>query len=233
MGTHLSLALGRKTDAVSVPSRTLEGLRTGSDLYVICVSDSAIREVAGRIARVIPQDRILAHTSGTTPLSAISDVYPRTGVLYPMQTFSKEVALDYADIPFFIEGSDARVLSELRRAAAFVSGNVTEADSAARRDLHIASVLSCNFVNHLWTLAYDYLESKGMSFDLMVPLVRETVRKISRVSPPEAQTGPAVRRDAATIGSHLEALSGNRELYELYRVMSESIIARHHNNQNT
>lgn len=230
VGTHLYRALKGKANVKSIPARTFEGLRSESEIYIVCVSDFAIPEIVNTLSGMIEPNGIIAHTSGTTPLSAISDIYPNTGVLYPMQTFSKDVELNYGDIPFFIEGSDNRVLSELRNAAALISENITVADSEARRDLHIASVLSCNFVNHLWTLAYDYLKSKGISFDSMIPLIKETVRKISRVSPPNAQTGPAVRCDIKTISDHLDTLSSDERLSELYKIMSESIIARHHNN---
>jgi len=230
IGTHLYKALNKKADVQLIPSRTLEGLRIVSDMYIVCVSDSVIREVVGNVSGMIEPNGIISHTSGTTSLSSISDIYPNTGVLYPMQTFSKDVELNYRDIPFFIEGSDNRVLSELRDVAALISENIMVADSEARRDMHIASVLSCNFVNHLWTLAYDYLKSKNLSFDSMIPLIKETVRKISRVSPPDAQTGPAVRCDIQTISNHLDTLSDNERLSELYKLMSESIIARHNNN---
>lgn len=231
VGTHLYRALETKADVGLVHSRTLEGVRIESDLYVVCVSDFAIREVVSNLSDIIEPRGIIAHTSGTTPLSAISDIFPNTGVLYPMQTFSKDVVLNYSDIPFFLEGSNQCVLSELMKTAALISDNVTVADSDTRRDLHIASVLSCNFVNHLWTLAHDYLESKGLSFNLMLPLIKETVSKLSRVLPPDAQTGPAVRCDYKTISIHLDALSDNERLSELYKLMSESIVERHHNNQ--
>lgn len=228
VGTHLFNALRDNADVNSVPARTLEGLRNDADIYLISVSDDAIRDAACSVADTIGGNGIIAHTSGTTPLSRISDLGVRVGVFYPMQTFSKNVKLDYAEIPFFIEGVDADVTSRLKETAELISNHVTEADSEARCNLHIASVLSCNFVNHLWTLAYDYLGSKGLSFESMLPLINETVRKISRTTPPEAQTGPAIRKDMKTIGNHLERLNENENLASLYKLLSESVIRRHH-----
>lgn len=228
VGTHLFNALSGQANVNSVPARTLDGLRTDADIYLISVSDDAIRDVASSVVASTGSDGIIAHTSGTTPLSRISDLGVRAGVFYPMQTFSKDVKLDYAEIPFFIEGMDADVTARLKETAELISVHVSEADSEARCNLHIASVLSCNLVNHLWTLAYDFLDSKGLSFESMLPLINETVRKVSRVTPPEAQTGPAIRQDMKIIGNHIDCLKENEDIGTLYKLLSESIIKRHH-----
>lgn len=224
VGTHLVRALEDHADVCSVPSRTLKGLRTDSDLYLICVSDDAICDVAGKIAHIINRKAVLAHTSGTTPLSAISDIYPATGVFYPLQTFSKGIDLEYSEIPFFIEGSDTYTTHVLETVARLIGEKVYMADSERRKDIHIASVLSCNFVNHLWTLADNYLAARNIPFDVLLPLIRETGNKILRVSPVEAQTGPAARHDMKTISSHMEKLRDNPGLLGIYNIMTASIM---------
>ncbi len=224
VGTHLVKALEDHADVCSIPSRTLEGLRKDSDLYLICVSDDAIYDVAEKISHIINKEAVLAHTSGTTPLSAISAIYPATGVFYPLQTFSKGIELEYSEIPFFIEGSDTHTSHMLETVARLICEKVYMADSERRKDIHIASVLSCNFVNHLWTLADNYLAAKNIPFDVLLPLIRETGNKILRVSPAEAQTGPAARHDMKTISSHTEKLRDNPGLLEIYKVMTASIM---------
>ncbi|MDE6391868.1 MAG: DUF2520 domain-containing protein [Muribaculaceae bacterium] len=232
VGTHLAIALKDVADVASVSSRTLEGLRNDSDIYLISVTDDVISDVASQVAGHIPCRATLAHTSGSTPLSAISGFHRFTGVFYPLQTFSKNVSLEYADIPFFIEGSDSNTHDILCETARLVSRSVYTADSEKRRDLHVASVLSCNFVNHLWALASGYLSQKELPFDALKPLIRETTRKIQAANPADVQTGPAVRHDMKTIEAHMSRLESDPELKEIYRLLTLSIIRTSNTCQN-
>ena len=90
----------------------------------------------------------------------------------------------------------------------------------------MAAVLAANFSNHLIALASEYLNSHGIDPTLLHPLLRQTVDKACTMPPLAAQTGPAARHDTATIGRHLEAISGT-ELADIYQLLTESII-RHH-----
>ena len=51
---------------------------------------------------------------GSIPLSVFSTVCRRYGVFYPLQTFSKNRAVTFAEIPLFIEGSSPEVTATLR-----------------------------------------------------------------------------------------------------------------------
>lgn len=224
VATHLLKAFSSKTDVNAVNPRTLEGLRPDADFTIISVSDNAIREVA---AVLPPIQGILAHTSGSTPIDAVKRENGRYGVFYPLQTFTKGVELNYSEIPFFIEGSDKKTADSLRHLAGIVSERVDTADSAKRKAMHIASVFACNFTNHLWAIAEKILKENGMDFETVRPLLEETLKKTGRLSPFDAQTGPAVRKDSNIIDSHLEALKSNSRLAEIYRLLSDSIIESH------
>lgn len=230
VGTHLWRAFQPECDCVCVSSRDLAGLRKDSDIYIICVSDNVIAEIAEKVASEADKNSVIAHTSGSTPLSALQNIAQHKGVFYPLQTFSKNVELDYSEIPLFIEGDNDRTENILKKCGQMISDRVLTADSGTRCNLHVASVFGCNFVNHLWTLADNYLNSKGLNFDLLMPLIKETTRKIQRTTPRKAQTGPASRNDTVTIGKHLEQLSIFPEMQEIYRILSESIV-RNSDNQ--
>lgn len=224
VGSHLSKALTPKANIVNVNARSLAGLRPDSQVYIICVSDDAIRSVAEKISRIIPEEAVLAHTSGSTPLSLIQEIHTRAGVFYPLQTFTKGIALNYKEIPFFIEASDSETLHVLGEVADAIGGEYKVLDSQKRKDLHMAAVIASNFSNHLWALADDFLQTKGISFTHLMPLLSETLRKAMETSPTDAQTGPARRHDHRTMTEHLERLAGSPELSEIYTQMSKSII---------
>lgn len=225
MATHLEKAFRMAGhDARMLDPHTLNGLAGDADLVLICVSDRAIKEVAEKAARIgVPDHCILAHTSGSTPLSVLEGMARRTGVCYPMQTFSKGVALDYSEIPFFIEGSDEKTESDLMELAGGISRSVRKCDSVKRKILHTSSVFCCNFANHLWAVADGYLHDNGLDFKDMTPLLRETLRKASENRPGDVQTGPAARGDRNIIGEHERELASRPRMQRLYRLMSESI----------
>lgn len=229
VASHLKKAFASKSDVNIVNPHTLSDLREDSDLYLISVKDDAIPIVAKKLKARVSKDSIVAHTSGTTPLSALNGVCRNTGVFYPLQTFSKDVELKYSEIPIFIEGNSKRVEKLLKDSASLISKRVSMADSGKRRDLHIASVFCCNFTNHLWTLADEYLTKHGLDFKTLLPLIMETTRKASVSGPASSQTGPAVRHDQGILDAHCRRLEEEMEpeLQDIYSLLSLSIMSHH------
>lgn len=206
---------------VGCPDATddLQHLVPDADAYIIAVRDDAI---AGVIAAVPDNGALWLHTSGSKPVSLFAGHRARYGVLWPMQSFSREMVVPLDDVHFFAEANNADTLSDLMALGHLLSRHVVEADSDKRRRLHVASVFSCNFANHMWTLASEVLDEAGLSFDAMLPLIRTTVDKLDRLSPAQSQTGPAIRHDSKVIDSHLSMLDGDKR--ELYRSISQSIM---------
>jgi len=64
-----------------------------------------------------------------------------------------------------------------------------------------------------------------LPFEILLPLLRQTVEKVSTMTPAEAQTGPAVRRDVNVMRAQLAELEDER-LRELYRMVSDMIMER-------
>ena len=155
------------------------------------------------------------------PLSVFEGYAERCGVLYPMQTFSMDREVDFREIPLFIEASDAASLQQIRALADSISQHVYELSTADRKYLHLAAVFACNFANHCYTLAADVLQKKGLPFDVMLPLVDETARKVHELHPTEAQTGPAVRGDQNVMQAQAALLDGKAK--EIYELLSQSI----------
>ena len=97
-----------------------------------------------------------------------------------------------------------------------------EVSEAQRTRMHLAAVFACNFSNAMYHIAYKLLEEKGLPFEMLLPLLRQTVEKVSKMTPAEAQTGPAARRDFNVMETHLAELD-DEGLREIYRMMSELI----------
>ncbi len=207
---------------------------SAADLVLIAASDDALESIMQRV--VLPDGAVVAITSGSRSLADLqhlidihSDVPVRAGVLYPLQTFTKNVELDYTQIPFCIEATDQETEDSLVVLAQSVSENVLLGDSEERRTLHISAVFACNFTNHLLSVAHDLLGHEKLPFELLKPLIQETVHKALQTDDPaKVQTGPARRADWAMTARHLEYLQAiNPEWAAVYRLLTEDIRERH------
>lgn len=75
----------------------------------------------------------------------------------------------------------------------------------------------------MFALAESLLTQDRIDFDLLKPLISETADKLYDIPPRKAQTGAAKRNDKRTMAKHLELLSADPKLADLYRMISESI----------
>lgn len=194
-----------------------------TDIVLIAVADDTIAEVASKI---FCPGKIVAHTSGTHPLSILKDVSDRLGVFYPLQTMHKTATVDMESVPFCIEANSNWGEGVLMELASSMSKNVQLVNSDQRKKLHLAAVIACNFSNHFYGLANDVLKENGMDVSLLLPLIRQTAEIVKSGDPHAHQTGPAARGDEAVMNEHLQELEAiDPELANLYKVVSESIKA--------
>jgi predicted short-subunit dehydrogenase-like oxidoreductase (DUF2520 family) len=213
--------LASKSGSKAVSS--ISSISLDSDLYILAVNDSAISTV---VKELIPNNSILVHTAGSVDMQAIAGVSPNYGVLYPLQTFSKHIPLNLAEVPFCIEASNSSTLAELKKLAGDLSVVVKEISSQERLLLHIAAVFTSNYTNLMYTFAADLVTAKGLSFDLLKPLVAETARKVLTNEPSRVQTGPAKRGDQAIIDRHMQLLADMPEFAEIYNLLAQRIKER-------
>lgn len=205
---------GRATDQIGELPRE-------ADAFILAVKDSAIAELLPRLAEGRPGQAFF-HTSGSVPMTVFGN-HACHGVIYPLQTFSKERQVDFSHIPVFIEGNCERALQLAQTLAGSVSRHVERRTSEERRVLHLAAVFACNFANHCYALAAQVLEAAGMSFDALLPLIDETALKVHAIHPRDAQTGPAIRYDEQVIEGHLGMLRDDAMAHAVYQLMSQSI----------
>lgn len=241
VGSHLAKALDKTNDVIQIWSRSkenaerlaenldnsvgindLDEISRDADFYIIAVKDDAILDIAGNIPNV---NGIIAHTSGSLPLNELKKAVGKNkcGVIYPLQTFTKDVELELREIPFFTEGVDEETNEKLYELATCVSKNCFTATSDERQRLHIAAISANNFTNYLWALAEKFLkENTNFDFTILSPLLEETLRKAIKYGPQKAQTGPAKRRDISTINTHLDILNG--DFKNIYKLISDKIL---------
>ena len=214
-GRKLAVRFGAKYAPMDAPLRDIE-------LCIIAVSDSAIATAAAALD--LSDTAIAAHTSGATPFDTLPARFAGRGSFYPFQTFTAGRDVDFSIIPIFIEGSDPQTTEALETFARRLSGCVARADSQMRRRIHLAGVFACNFANRMFGIGSDIVREAGFGFDILRPLIAETAAKaMAADSPADVQTGPAVRGDRGSQERHLELLSNNPELSDIYSLISKNI----------
>lgn len=190
-----------------------------ADLYILAVSDSAIEEVSKQL---LFKNKLVVHTSGAVNLDAISNSN-RRGVFYPLQTFSKNKEVNFQEIPICIEAENEEDIRVLHLVAKSISQKVYDVDSNQRKALHVSAVFVNNFTNYMYQIGETICSENNIDFQIVQPLIIETVNKINTLSPKEAQTGPAKRGDTNTINNHLEFLRDSN-FKEIYKLLTKSII---------
>jgi len=189
-----------------------------ADLYIIAVSDDAIASVSSKLPF---KNRLVVHTSGTVSIDAL-DSKNRKGSFYPLQTFSKNKAVDFSTIPICLETENETDFEFLENLANSISNTVFKINSEQRKALHVSAVFVNNFVNHLYQIGNEICIKNNVPFEIVKPLILETANKVMTLSPEAAQTGPAKRHDTQTIEAHLNFLS-NENQATIYKTLTQSI----------
>ena len=230
VATHLHRAFlsSEKIDVVQIYNHSEESLKSFSgrtatttsikdllsaDIYIIALKDDKIPEIAAQLENVVG---LVVHTSGAVELDVLKKT-SKSGVFYPLQTFSKQKDLDYSEIPFCVEAKNSEDLEFLKKLAEAISAQAYEISSAQRKKLHLAAVFVSNFVNHMYVIGEQVCSENDIPMEILKPLIKETADKALVSSPATVQTGPAIRDDQTTIDAHLELLSSaeNKQIYQL------------------
>ena len=193
-----------------------------ADVYILAVSDDVIGELSSKLPF---KNKLVVHTSGSVSVYDIDKKHKR-GVLYPLQSFSKNAEMDFANVPICIETIDKACFPILKELSLSLGSPIKRINSDQRRVLHLAAVFVNNFTNQLYRIGHEITESEGAEFDLLKPLILETAKKVQEMSPFKAQTGPAKRNDKKTIKKHLKTLESQHHK-DIYELLTKSIIHTH------
>ena len=210
----------------------IQKLNTDNQIFIFALADKAYDEILPSLPFKLP---LAFMTSGTVSCQCLKDYAEQYGVIYPLQTFTKSQDMRALEVPLCLEGPMQEPTREsalpsvgtysrelMWSLARELSPLCYEVSEEQRARMHVAAVFACNFSNAMYNIAYKLLKERNLPFEILLPVLRQTVRKVGEMSPAEAQTGPAVRRDFNVMRAQLESLEDER-LREIYRMMSEVI----------
>jgi predicted short-subunit dehydrogenase-like oxidoreductase (DUF2520 family) len=197
-------------------------LMPDAEWIILAVKDDAIEEVAESLAPFV-QDALVTHTSGGTAGAVLGRYFKRFGVFYPLQSFSLEHTPIWSKIPFCVDAANQEDVLHLKRIAKTIGNLVYQVTDEQRALLHVAAVFANNFANRCFAIAEKILDEKALPFELLHPLMEETLAKALQDSPERMQTGPAMRGDTDTVKRHLGLLKQHPEWQEIYKILSVDI----------
>ncbi|HET8652794.1 MAG TPA: DUF2520 domain-containing protein [Gaiellaceae bacterium] len=206
---------GRVGSAVAarLREREVELRDEGAKLVLLCVPDGAIPEAA----QAADVAEWIGHTSGATPLSALSPHERRFG-LHPLQTFDRSGdprQLDGAYAAVTGETDEARAVGrDLAGVLGLTPFDLAEADRAL---YHAGAAMASNYLVTLHRAATEVFAEVGAPSPGLEPLMRRVIENGFEL------TGPIARGDWDTVDRHLAALRERKPRLEpLYRVLAEA-----------
>jgi predicted short-subunit dehydrogenase-like oxidoreductase (DUF2520 family) len=210
--------IGRGRVGSAVAARLEErgvALREDAELTLLCVPDTAIRDVAQGLS--LGHGRWVAHVSGATPLAAL-DPHVRRFSLHPLQTFTRSRGPEQLDGAWAAVTAETEEARELGFELAGVLGlQPFELADEARPLYHAGAAIASNYLVTLHRAASELLAAAGAPPEALEPLMRRTIENGFEL------TGPIERGDWATVEAHREAIGSVRpDLEPLYDVLAEA-----------
>ncbi|MCB0410504.1 MAG: DUF2520 domain-containing protein [Flavobacteriales bacterium] len=212
-----ALVLADEVDAIAVDN--IRNINATADIYILAVKDDAVEDILRHIQK---KDIFIVHTSGAIGIDVFEKTgFSKYGIFYPLQTFTKNVHVNFLEIPICIESNYEEnwlidIANELSNAVYLI-------DSEQRKKLHVAAVFACNFSNYMYHIAEDICHENNINFNILKPLIKQTAQKIILNHPKDVQTGPAARNDDKTIENHINQLEQHPTYQELYKLITENL----------
>ena len=208
-------------------SHNIKDVPQNANVYLIAVKDDSLAD----IARQLPHSHtaLYLHTAGNQSISVLKSTDRRYwGVLYPLQTFTKDTPPAHLQqTSFFIEGNCPVAEERTLAIANKISRHVYPLTTSERLKLHLAGVFANNFTNCLYIITEKMLNELHLPFSVLIPMIETATLKLQHVSPLEAQTGPARRGDKKVIAEERQLLTCPSTI-AIYDLLSQYILNQYH-----
>ena len=186
-----------------------------AELVLLCVPDTAIRDVAHSLT----PGPWVAHVSGATALAAL-DPHERRFSMHPLQTFTRARGAEQLDGAWAAVTAETNAALELGfELARVLALEPFELADAERPLYHAGAAVASNYLVTLHEAAASLVAAAGAPPEALEPLMRRTIENGFEL------TGPIERGDWATVEAHREAIRRVRpDLEPLYDVLAEATV---------
>lgn len=198
-----------------------------ADVALLAVSDTAIEEVAARLAPIAGQVGVIAHLSGFAPvtrLNALRSGPSALGGFHPLVALSSpEAGADALSGAFVGVGGDDLAVDALTHLADTLGMRAFEISDDDRPAYHAAAAAASNFVVTALGVSAALFEAAHVDSEVSRPLVEKTVAAVFERGAEAVLTGPIARGDVETVVGHLAAAHEvSPEIGDRFRLMAEA-----------
>ena len=206
-----------------------------ADVVIVAVRDGAIGEVAERLCGtgLVSSKHVFLHCSGAvSSAEAFAKVQGKVGgvgTMHPLRAIAdgRAAMRTLKGTVFGVEG-DERGRAAARALVAILGGQALALDGAQMPAYHAAAAFASNYVVALIDAAAVALGRAGLSereaIAALVPLAQGALANVAERGVAAGLTGPIRRGDELTVARHLEALSGDPSLVELYEALARRTV---------
>lgn len=200
-----------------------------SDALFLATPDDAILAAYQKAKVFINRSKYVYHFSGLLP----SDILPKTKYIYrasvhPFATFPR-IVIPPVRQRFFssIEGDRMaiKIAKKIFRTKYFTIKEIKKKD---KDFYHLIGVFSSNLlvglISSIYKLAQKINWSEKDIYQMVFPIIEETLNNIKRYSLKNALSGPLQRGDIDVIEKHLRTLKKDKNLYNMYKILSKIIL---------
>jgi len=196
----------------------------------LCLPDEEIPRVASSLARSRTDwtGRLVFHTSGLLSSGVLKPLQKKGALIasfHPVQAFphKKTRPSQFHGISFGLEG-DKKALVSARGLVRQLGGRAMVIPEDAKPFYHAACSFASNFLVILLEAAAGLLSQakipRKRAAGMLFPLIQGTLRNVKKLDTTGSLTGPLVRGDTASVGSHLDALKRLPQYAEIYGKLS-------------
>ena len=212
--------------------KDLDSLIEVSDTLFITTSDGAIKNVWDCIAAKNVKGKVICHFSG----SLSSDIFSNkesAGVVacsvHPIYAFSNKFTAyqNLTEALFTVEG-DSEALDRMQELFAILPNRMVSIPTETKGKYHAAASVASNQLTGLLWMAIELLKETGIAektaYEMLEPLVKNSVNSIFSNGCKEALTGPIERNDLETVKKHLAALENNALWNQAYQANGKLVL---------
>lgn len=193
---------------------------TDADVYILAIKDDALGWVAQELQFA---GKVVIHCAGAVSLDVIAGISEFRAVIWTLYSIKKNNLPEGNKVPLIVEANSAYAREITWALANDISEVVLQTDFVQRQMLHLNAVFVNNFTNHLFTIAQKMGAAYQLPFDILHPIINQTLEQIRYMPPDQIQTGPAIRHDEETIKKHLALLSSHPQWQRIYADITTSI----------
>lgn len=192
------------------------------DVVILAINDDALKNFQ---TNEVLKNKIVIHTAGAVSLAEVRHISANIACIWPVYSISKNNLPNSNKIPLAVNFSSNDIKDTIMDIALAVSSNVFLLTDEQKTVAHVSAVFANNFSNHLFAIAEKLLDKQQIPFEILMPLIKNTVEKLNNHSAFENQTGPAIRNDSKTIQKQLNLLTKDDKI--IYENLTKSIQQLH------